>query len=132
MSDEKPFKSPGARTVIANNRSIAVGGDASNNVIVTGDNNTVAQQGVDLPKFLAALSDLKRHVRESALPLETVELVEAELVDVEKHAEKPKPSRALLEGKLGTVMGLLKDAAEVGTALIPAARQLGAWAGQLF
>lgn len=129
---KSPRRELASGEVTAKNRAVAIGGDAIGTTIVTGDHNTVQQTSVDLQTFLDHLADLRRQVCASALPAETAEVIEAEIVGVETQACKAKPNRAAIAGKLQTVLGVLKDAAAVGTALTPAAVKLGEWAARLF
>lgn len=124
-------KKPRGFGVHADRGSAAIGGDVIASQVVVGSGN-VLDQRVTLEGFREGLAELQAQARASALPAADAEAIEAELVDVERAIASPKANKALVVGKLGTVLGVLDQAKKAGEALVPLARQLGSWAGTLF
>lgn len=118
-------------SVHADRGSVAIGGDVIASQVVV-DSGNVLDQRVTVEGFCEGLAELRAQARASALPAEDAEAIEAELVDVERAIASPEPNKALVVGKLGTVLGVLEQAKKAGEALVPLARQLGSWAGTLF
>ena len=119
-----------SKKVTATNRSVAIGGNATNVHISTGD--TAMQQGATLEDFLVLLTELRKSVAEAPLEAQVVADVEAEAESVKEQAERKKPNSAMILGKLKTITDVLAAATGAGEKLVPMARRLGEIAGQLF
>ncbi len=119
------------KNVTAKGRSVAIGRDVTNSSIRVGD-DVQARQGIDVKDFLELLAELRKDLREAPLEGEVVDDLDAEAADVQRHAEREKPRKAMILGKLETITDVLAGAAGAGEKLVPLARTLGEMAARLF
>lgn len=114
--------------------SVTITGDATGNTFITGKGNVVSNQPVKIEHVLVALKDFRKALPQSGLDEETVEVIEGEVLDVEKQLAKPEPKKHLVLPKLESVVATLTGlvgAAEAVQKLLPMAQQALAWAQQL-
>jgi hypothetical protein len=93
------------------------------------------QQGATLDEFVHLLGEMRRLLPQSGLDKDTAQVVEGDFRVVEEQAQKPKPNRAIILGKLKGAAEALTAAAtlaEAGQKLLPMAQKAAQWAGQLF
>jgi hypothetical protein len=116
--------------------SIRITGDGN----VIGDHNRVnvnksRTTGVTVDEFQGLLQELQDTVRTSSLDSETREMVESDLEAVEVQAVREKPNRAVIFGRLNSVLSVLATADGVwGLAerARPLAERALEWAQRLF
>jgi len=113
---------------------------------ITGDGNVVGNNnrvhvnksqtvGITMAEFRQLLQDLRGVVRSSSLDSETREMVERELEAVEAQADREKPNRMVVFGKLNAVLSMLATADGIlGLAgrVQPLAERALQWAQVLF
>jgi len=123
------------RVVHGDVNSVTIHGGATGNTFVTGSGNIVnAHQTVKVEQVLKALQDFRKALPQSGLDDETAEVIEGEVMDVEKQLAKPEPKKHLVLPKLESVVATLTGlvgAAEAVQKLLPMAQQALAWAQQL-
>ena len=115
--------------------SVTIRGDATGSTFVTGKGNMVnTHQTINVEQVLGALKDFRKALPQSGLDEETAEVIEGEVMDVEKQLAKPEPKKHLVLPKLESVVATLTGlvgAAEAVQKLLPMAQQALAWAQQL-
>lgn len=131
MTQEDPKKIHTHNTAI--NRGVVVTGDMTGNTVVTGDLNQVhTQTAITREDFFKALSELRQELATAELEKDIAADLQQEAAAAEELARREKPNRSLLVGKLKTILDVLGSAASTGDKLVPVARQLVEWGGQLF
>ncbi len=122
--------------VSAGTRGVAIGGNATGNVIVTGDGNAVkAEQGATIEAFTRLLAELRQAVANADLDPEIAEEIDTDLKKAERQAAQPEPKGSLILKQVKGVADLLSSltgAAESVGKLLPLASKAAEMAGRLF
>ena len=102
-------------------RSVSIGGDATGNVIVTGDHNTVSYQQANLPPasdvdIRAELAALRRVLEGLDLPSKEQRKVRNALAEADEEAAEPKPDRAEVGAALKRAVDAVEKAGKLARA----------------
>ncbi len=120
------------QSVSASNGGIAVGGSVVGSTLAAGKARVQQAGGSSLGELLAALDQLRGELDRGGLDAEITEVVDAELAGARQQLEKSRPNGAAVLGKLKTASEVLKNAAETGSALVPAGVALVEMASRMF
>lgn len=111
--------------------SVVIGGDASGNMIVTGDGNLVDHStGGSLEELRALVQEMRAMLPQAGLDEDTVEVIEGDFEVLEKQLAKPAPKKAIVLPKMESIAGMLTGAAAAGAAvqkLVPMVQQAIEW-----
>jgi len=132
MGDKVSGHKAGGNVTIATQGGIAIGGNASNNILNV---SQVQQSGASLEAFTALLKELRSALDQAGLDADTRESLHDDLDKVEKQAANPTPKAPIIQSKLKSVVELLTTAAAGAGAIqtiLPMAEKALQWAAQLF
>lgn len=132
MGDKVSGHKAGGNITIATQGGIAVGGNATGNVMHT---SYTQQTGVSLEGFTALLKDLRAALDQADLDADIRESLHDDLDKVEKQAANLEPKAPIIQNKLKSVVELLTTAAAGAGAIqtiLPMAEKALQWAAQLF
>jgi hypothetical protein len=119
------------KVIRGENNSVVIGGNASGNMIVSGNGHVVGNTADGtLEDLRALLQQMQALLPQAGLDEDTVEVIEADFEVVEKQLAKSEPKKSIVLPKMESIVGTLATTVAAGEAiqkLVPMVQQAIAW-----